>query len=106
MVLIVIVEEFKCLFDVDEDVFVFDVWELYEWDIVYIEGVILILFGWFFYEIYCLDTVCDIVIHCWSGGCSVTVIKFFLEVGFGCVRNFVGGIFVWFDCIDLLLFKY
>lgn len=100
------VEELKRLFDEKGDVFVLDVREPHEWDIVHLEGTTLIPLGRLAHEVHRLDSARDIVVHCRSGARSATATEFLLGAGFTRVRNLEGGILAWADRIDPSLPKY
>jgi sulfur-carrier protein adenylyltransferase/sulfurtransferase len=100
------VEELKRLFDENSHVFVLDVREPHEWDIVHIEGATLIPLGRLPHEVHRLDSTRDIVVQCRSGARSASATEFLLGAGFTRVRNLEGGILAWADRIDPSLPKY
>jgi sulfur-carrier protein adenylyltransferase/sulfurtransferase len=100
------VEELKRLFDTNSDVFLLDVREPHEWDIVRIEGATLIPLGRLPHEVHRLDSARDIVVQCRSGARSAAATEFLLGAGFTRVRNLEGGILAWADRIDPTLPKY
>jgi adenylyltransferase/sulfurtransferase len=102
----VTVEELKKLLDDKRDVFVLDVREPHEWDIVRLEGTTLIPLGRLAHEVHRLDSARDIVVHCRSGARSAKATEFLLSAGFTRVRNLEGGILAWADRIDRSLPKY
>jgi adenylyltransferase/sulfurtransferase len=100
------VEGLKKLLDESDDVFVLDVREPHEWDIVHLEGATLIPLGRLPHEVHRLDSAKDIVVHCRSGARSAKATVFLLGAGFQRVRNLEGGILAWADRIDPSLPKY
>jgi adenylyltransferase/sulfurtransferase len=102
----VTVEELKRLLDEKKDVFVLDVREPHEWDIVHLEGATLIPLGRLPHEVHRLDSSQDIVVHCRSGARSAQATEFLLGAGFTRVWNLEGGILAWADRIDPSLPKY
>jgi adenylyltransferase/sulfurtransferase len=100
------VEELKKLLDEKKDVFVLDVREPHEWDIVRLEGTTLIPLGRLPHEVHRLDSAKDIVVHCRSGARSARATEFLMSAGFTRVRNLEGGILAWADRIDRSLPKY
>jgi adenylyltransferase/sulfurtransferase len=101
------VEELKRLLDEKkDDLFVLDVREQHEWDIVRLEGAALIPLGRLPHEVHRLDSAKDIVVHCRSGARSAKATEFLLGAGFARVRNLEGGILAWADRIDPSLPKY
>ena len=100
------VEELKRLQDGKEDIFVLDVREPHEWDIVHFDDATLIPLGKLPQEVHRLDSAKDIVVHCRSGARSAKATKFLQGAGFGKVRNLEGGILAWSDRIDPSFPKY
>jgi adenylyltransferase/sulfurtransferase len=101
------VEELKRLLDEKkDDLFVLDVREQLEWDIVRLEEATLIPLGRLPHEVHRLDSAKDIVVHCRSGARSAKATEFLLGAGFTRVRNLEGGILAWADRIDPSLPKY
>ena len=100
------VEGLKKLLDESDEVFVLDVREPHEWDIVRLEGATLIPLGRLPHEVHRLDSAKDIVVHCRSGARSAKATEFLLGAGFQRVRNLEGGILAWADRIDPSLPKY
>jgi adenylyltransferase/sulfurtransferase len=100
------VEGLKKLFDDREDVFVLDVREPHEWNIVRLEGATLIPLGRLPHEVQKLDSAKDIVVYCRSGARSAKAAQFLLGAGFQRVRNLEGGILAWADRIDPSFPKY
>src|SRR3990172_2504281 len=100
------VEGLKKLLDESDEVFVLDVREPHDWDIVRLEGATLIPLGRLPPEVHRLDSAKDIVVHCRSGARSAKATEFLLGAGFQRVRNLEGGILAWADRIDPSLPKY
>jgi adenylyltransferase/sulfurtransferase len=100
------VEGLKKLLDESDDVFVLDVREPHEWDIVHLEGATLIPLGRLPHEANRLDSAKDIVVMCRSGARSAKATQFLVDAGFQRVRNLAGGILAWADRIDPSLPKY
>ncbi len=100
------VEGLKELVDERADVFVLDVREQHEWNIVRLEGATLIPLGRLPHEVNKLDSAKDIVVYCRSGARSAKATQFLLDAGFQKVRNLEGGILAWADRIDPSLPKY
>jgi adenylyltransferase/sulfurtransferase len=101
------VQELKRRIDAHEDVFVLDVREPHEAQIVNI-GAPLIPLGELPKR---LDELAaqkdqDIVIHCKSGGRSQKAAQLLKNAGFPHVENLAGGILAWADKIDPTLPKY
>ena len=100
------VEELKSLLDRKEDVFILDVREPNEWEIVHLDQATLIPLGELPQQVHRLSTADDIVVHCKSGVRSERAVRFLQSVGFKKVRNLTGGILAWADRIDRSLPKY
>jgi adenylyltransferase/sulfurtransferase len=100
------VEDLKKLVDEKSDVFVLDVREQHEWNIVRLEGATLIPLGRLPHEVHTLDSAKDIVVYCRSGARSAKATQFLLDAGFQKVRNLEGGILAWADRIDRSFPKY
>jgi adenylyltransferase/sulfurtransferase len=95
------VEGLKKLIDEGSDeLFVLDVREPHESDIVRLEGATLIPLGRLPHEVQKLDSAKDIVVYCRSGVRSAKATEFLLGAGFRKVRNLEGGILAWADRID------
>jgi adenylyltransferase/sulfurtransferase len=101
------VEELKRRLDAKEDVFVLDVREPHEAQIVNI-GAPLIPLGQLANRIGELAAQKNrtIVVHCKSGGRSQMAAQFLKSAGFPHVENLTGGILAWADKIDPTLPKY
>jgi adenylyltransferase/sulfurtransferase len=101
------VQELKRRLDASEDVFVLDVREPHEVQIVNI-GAPLIPLGELSKRVDELAAYKDreIVVHCKSGGRSQKAAQFLKSAGFQHVENLAGGILAWADKIDPTLPKY
>jgi adenylyltransferase/sulfurtransferase len=101
------VQELKRRIDAHEDVFVLDVREPHEAQIVNI-GAPLIPLGQLANRIDELAPQKDreIVVHCKSGGRSQKAAQLLKNAGFAHVENLAGGILAWADKIDPTLPKY
>jgi adenylyltransferase/sulfurtransferase len=101
------VEELKRRLDAHEDVFVLDVREPHEVQIVNI-GAFLIPLGQLASRVGELAAQKNrtIVVHCKSGGRSQMAAVILKNVGFAHVENLAGGILAWADKIDPTLPKY
>ena len=100
-------QELKRRFDAHEDVFVLDVREPHEVQIVNI-GAPLIPLGQLANRIDELAPQKDreIVVHCKSGARSQKAAQLLKSAGFANVENLAGGILAWADKIDPTLPKY
>ena len=97
----VTVQEFKKILDKkDKKVFVLDVRELEEWQIVHLPQAKLIPLGTLKDRVNELDTADDIYVHCKSGIRSAKAVKILKEFGFKKVKNVAGGITAWAQEID------
>jgi adenylyltransferase/sulfurtransferase len=101
------VEALKALQDAGEDVFVLDVREPHEYQIVNIGGHLLPL-GEVGQRIAELEAHRgrEIVVHCKSGARSQRAAEFLKQAGFQKVQNLAGGILAWADKVDSSLPKY
>ena len=103
----VTVQEFKKILDKkDKKVFVLDVRELEEWQIVHLPQAKLIPLGTLKDRVNELDTADDIYVHCKSGIRSAKAVKILKEFGFKKVKNVAGGITAWAQEIDPSLPRY
>ncbi|MGA2352366.1 MAG: molybdopterin-synthase adenylyltransferase MoeB [Terracidiphilus sp.] len=98
-------EELKRRLDAQEDVFVLDVREPHEYQIVNIKGHLIPL-GDLPTRIHELDSSREIVVHCKSGMRSAKAVDFLRKSGFKRASNLTGGILAWADRIDTSLPKY
>ncbi len=97
--------ELKRRIDAGEDVFVLDVREPHEYQIVNI-GAPLIPLGDLPNRLNELDPNREIVIHCKTGGRSQRAAEFLQKSGFKNVANLAGGITAWATDVDPKLPKY
>lgn len=97
--------ELKRRLDAGEDVFVLDVREPYEYQIVNI-GAPLIPLGELPNRLGELDPNREIVIHCRTGGRSQRAAELLAKNGFKSVANLAGGITAWATDVDPRLPKY
>ncbi|MBI2620339.1 MAG: molybdopterin-synthase adenylyltransferase MoeB [Ignavibacteriales bacterium] len=98
-------EELKQKLDDGDDVFVLDVREPHEYEIVNMGGTLIPL-GELPNRVRELDSARTIVAHCHHGGRSQRAVEFLRELGFRKVKNLVGGIDGWAEKIDPLLPRY
>ena len=98
-------EELKRRLDAREDIFVLDVREPHEYQIVNIKGQLIPL-GDLPTRVHELDSCREIVVHCKSGARSAKAVDFLRQSGFKRVTNLTGGILAWTDGIDKSLPKY
>lgn len=99
------VEELKKNLDGGEDVFVLDVREPHEYEIVNMGGYLIPL-GDLPNRVHELDSSRQIAVHCHQGGRSQRAVEFLRELGFKKVKNLVGGIDEWAAKIDPSLARY
>jgi adenylyltransferase/sulfurtransferase len=92
-------EELKRRLDAQEDIFVLDVREPHEYQIVNIKGDLPT-------RVHELDSSREIVVHCKSGARSAKAVDFLRKSGFKRAANLTGGILAWADRIDRSLPKY
>jgi len=98
-------EELKRRLDVQEDIFVLDVREPHEYQIVNIKGHLIPL-GDLPTRIHELDSSMEIVVHCKSGARSAKAVDFLRKSGFKHASSLTGGILAWADRVDPSLPKY
>jgi adenylyltransferase/sulfurtransferase len=98
-------EELKRRLDDREDIFVLDVREPHEYQIVNIKGHLIPL-GDLPTRVHELDSSREIVVHCKSGARSAKAVDFLRKSGFRRATNLTGGILAWADRIDTTLPKY
>jgi adenylyltransferase/sulfurtransferase len=99
------VEQLKARLDDGENVFILDVREPREYEIVNL-GVPLIPLSELPKRIGELDPSREIVIHCKMGGRSAKAAAYLRQRGFKYVRNLIGGIDEWTNKIDPTLPRY
>ncbi|OGR84317.1 MAG: molybdenum cofactor biosynthesis protein MoeB [Elusimicrobia bacterium RIFCSPLOWO2_01_FULL_54_10] len=103
----VTVKEFKKVLDSKKDkVFVLDVREQEEWQIVHLPQAKLIPLANLRERVNELDTADEIYVHCKMGGRSAKAVKILKEYGFKKVKNVAGGIDAWANEIDPSLPRY
>lgn len=93
------VEQLKTRLDHGDDIFLLDVREPHEYEIVNI-GAYLIPLSTLPNRINELDPSKEMVVHCRSGARSATAAEFLRKNGFKSVKNLVGGIIAWAERID------
>ena len=98
-------EALKRRLDAKEEIFVLDVREPHEYQIVNIKGHLIPL-GDLPKRVHELDSSREIVVHCKSGARSAKAVDFLRQSGFKRVSNLAGGILAWADRIDSSLPKY
>ncbi len=98
-------EELKRRLDAREDIFVLDVREPHEYQIVNIKGHLIPL-GDLPTRIHELDSSQEIVVHCKSGARSAKAVDFLRKSGFKRASNLTGGILAWADRVDPSLPRY
>jgi len=98
-------EELKRRLDAKEDIFVLDVREPHEYQIVNIHGHLIPL-GDLPKRVHELDSSREIVVHCKSGARSAKAVDFLRQSGFKRATNLTGGILAWAERIDTSLPKY
>ncbi len=99
------VESLKARLDSGEDIFILDVREPREYEIVNL-GVPLIPLSELPKRYNELDPSAEIVVHCKMGGRSAKAAAFLRQKGFKHVKNLVGGIDAWIEKIDTSLPRY
>jgi adenylyltransferase/sulfurtransferase len=99
------VEGFKSRLDHGDNVFVLDVREPHEYEIVNL-GAHLIPLGDLPSRVHELDSSREIVVHCKVGMRSAKAVDFLLKSGFSKVQNLVGGIDAYAAKIDTSLPRY
>jgi adenylyltransferase/sulfurtransferase len=98
-------EELKRRLDAKEDIFVLDVREPHEYQIVNIKGHLIPL-GELPTRIHELDSSRELVVHCKSGMRSAKAVEFLRNAGFKHATNLTGGILAWAERVDPSLPKY
>jgi adenylyltransferase/sulfurtransferase len=99
------VEQLKTRLVRGDDIFLLDVREPHEYEVVNI-GAYLIPLSTLPRRINELDRSKEIVVHCKSGARSARAAKYLRENGFKAVRNLIGGINAWAERIDPSLPRY
>lgn len=99
------VEELKARLDRHDDVFILDVREPHEYEIVNMGGHLIPLDD-LPERVHELDSSREIVVHCKVGSRSARVVNFLRQSGFKKVKNLAGGIDAWAAKIDPSLPRY
>lgn len=99
------VDELKTKLDNGDDVFVLDVREPHEYQIVNMNG-FLIPLNDLPKRVNELDSAREIVVHCHHGTRSARAVELLRQLGFSKVKNLVGGIDAWAERIDPRLPRY
>jgi sulfur-carrier protein adenylyltransferase/sulfurtransferase len=99
------VEELKRRLDQKSDIYILDVREPHEYEIVNIGGHLIPLND-LARRVNELDSSREIVVHCATGIRSAKAVRFLTDVGFKKVKNLVGGIDAWAEKIDPTLLRY
>jgi sulfur-carrier protein adenylyltransferase/sulfurtransferase len=99
------VEDLKLRLDRGDDLYILDVREPHEYEIVNIGGKLIPL-GDLPERVNELDPLKDIIVHCKSGVRSAKAVNFLRNAGFTKVKNLVGGIDSWAQKIDPSLPRY
>ncbi len=99
------VEQLKAQRDRGENLFLLDVREPHEYDIVHLDAHLIPL-GDLPARMSELDTTQDIVVYCRTGVRSAQAAEFLRKSGFARVRNLTGGIDAWAQRIDPSLPRY
>lgn len=100
------VEELKSRLDRGEEVFVLDVREREEWDLVRLPGATLLPLGELQQRFGELDRDREIVVQCHHGVRSQYAIAFLARQGFAKLLNLTGGIHAWAARIDPAMPRY
>jgi len=98
-------EDLKHRLDAREDVFILDVREPHEYQIVNLDGHLIPL-AELPKRVNELDPSREIIVHCKMGGRSARAVDFLKQAGFKKVKNLVGGIDAWAQRIDSSLPRY
>ncbi len=99
------VQDLKQRLDDGEDIFVLDVREPHEYELVNMGGYLIPL-GDLPNRVNELDSSREIVVHCHHGGRSARAVRFLHELGFRKIANLAGGIDEWAAHIDRRLPRY
>ncbi|MCL4511139.1 MAG: molybdopterin-synthase adenylyltransferase MoeB [Bacteroidetes bacterium] len=99
------VEQLKARLDRGDDIFVLDVREPHEYEIVNL-GALLIPLSELPKRFHELDSSKEIIVHCKSGRRSARAAEFLRKNGFKRVKNLVGGIDAWAERIEPGLPRY
>jgi adenylyltransferase/sulfurtransferase len=99
------VSALKAQLDRGDDIFILDVRESHEYDIVNIDGYLIPLND-LPKRVHELDSSREIVVHCHHGPRSARAVAFLQQMGFRKVKNLVGGIDQWAAKVDPKLPRY
>jgi molybdopterin/thiamine biosynthesis adenylyltransferase/rhodanese-related sulfurtransferase len=99
------VEELKARLDQKSDIYILDVREPHEYEIVNLGGHLIPLND-LARRVNELDSSREIVVHCATGIRSAKAVRFLADMGFKKVKNLVGGIDAWAEKIDPTLLRY
>lgn len=99
------VEQLKARLDRGENLYILDVREPHEYEIVNIGGHLIPL-GELPGRVHELDSSKEIVVHCKSGVRSAKAVNFLRRIGFTKVSNLIGGIDAWARKIDTQVPRY
>ncbi len=99
------VDELKTKLDSGDDVFVLDVREPHEYEIVNMNGYLIPLND-LPKRVNELDSAREIVVHCHHGTRSARAVELLRQLGFRKVKNLVGGIDAWAERVDTNLVRY
>jgi molybdopterin/thiamine biosynthesis adenylyltransferase/rhodanese-related sulfurtransferase/molybdopterin converting factor small subunit len=99
------VEELKSRLDHGDDLYILDVREPHEYEIVNIGGELIPL-GDLPERVNELDPLKEIIVHCKSGIRSAKAVNILRKFGFTKVKNLIGGIDTWAQKIDSSLPRY
>jgi molybdopterin/thiamine biosynthesis adenylyltransferase/rhodanese-related sulfurtransferase len=97
--------ELKLRLDRNEKIFLLDVREPFEYDVVNLGGMLIPL-GQLPSSLDEIDTGREIVVYCKSGQRSIEAVRILTSHGFQNVRSLAGGIDAWIDQVDPQLLKY
>ena len=98
--------ELKQKLDANESVFLFDVREPSEYDIVHLEGAELIPLNTLPHNVESLPSDQEIVVYCHYGQRSLYATAYLHQNGFTAAKNLIGGIDQWAAEIDSTLPRY
>ncbi len=98
--------ELKQKLDENESVFLLDVREPSEYDIVHLEGAQLIPLNTLPHHVESLPSDREIVVYCHHGTRSLYAVAYLHQNGFRDAKNLVGGIDQWAAEIDTTLQRY
>jgi len=99
------VEELKTTLDSGDEVFILDVREPHEYQIVSMGGYLIPLND-LPKRVHELDSSREMVVHCKLGSRSAKAVEFLKQSGFRKVKNLIGGIDAWAERIDKSLPRY